>query len=419
MPEDQSRPSEGNLTTLDQEFAPLSPAHIANPYAFYAQARKEEPVFFSAFLNAWVVTRYEDVITILKDHQRFAIAVEQMGLEKITPEALTLLGSSPLNQASYIAALDPPDHTRLRASINKALSAQRIASLEPSIRALANRLLDQIEPQGQMNFMQQFATPYPIQVIALLLNVPEADMEKIQNWSEEMMTLLFAAPSASEQLLYAQHSLALLEYIHEMAEQRRKEPQDDLISDLYRAVEAGQAPLSPLEVAQLLRALLQGGFETTARFLGNCLYRLLAQREHWETLVTNPSSIPLVVEEALRFDTPVLATLRVAKEAVVVGGKTLPQGARVQVVISSANHDEAIFRNAETFHPTQKLPNQHLAFGYGVHFCIGAPLARLEGRVALEQLSQRLPGLRLVPGQDVRYMPNLLFHSLKQLLVEW
>ncbi|MFL5659737.1 MAG: cytochrome P450, partial [Ktedonobacteraceae bacterium] len=419
MPEDPSRPVEGVLTTLDQEYSPLSPAHIAHPYAFYAQARKTEPVFFSAFLNAWVVTRYSDVITVLKDHQRFAIAIDQTGAEKLTPQVLGLLGASPPMRAPKLVSLDPPEHTRLRGNLTRALSAQRIASLEPSIRAIANRLIDQMVPQGQGDFLEQFASPYPIQVIGSLLNVPQADMGQIQRWSQDMMTLLYAAPPAQEQLPYAQHAVALLDYIYAMAEQRRTDPQEDLISDLLRAAEAGEAPLSPLEVASLLHILLLAGFETTVKFLGNCVSHLLSRREHWQALVANPGSIPQVVEEALRFDSPVLTTLRLAREEVVIGGKTIQEGARVQVVLASANHDEAKFSDPETFHPAQEQQNRHLTFGYGVHFCIGSPLARLEGRVALEQLSQRLPSLRLVPGQDVHYMPNLVLHGLSQLLVEW
>ena len=234
-----------------------------------------------------------------------------------------------------------------------------------------------------------------------------------------MMTLLYAAPPADEQLPYARNGVALLDYIYELAQQRSRDPQDDLISDLSRAAEAGEVPLSPLEIAGLLHILLLAGFETTVKFIGNCMYHLLSPREHWEALVANPESIPQVVEEALRFDTPVLTTLRVAREEVILGGKTLPQGTRVQVVLTSANHDEEKFPDAETFCPALEQPNRHLAFGYGVHFCIGSPLARLEGRVALEQLSQRLPSLRLVPGQDIGYTPNLVLHGLKQLLVEW
>jgi len=416
MLENPLHPSEG---TLDQEFSPLSPAHIDHPYSFYAHARQTEPVFFSSFLNAWVVTRYEDVLTVLKDHQRFAGAISQTAAEKLTPQVIELLATNPLRRAPVLVNIDPPDHTRLRGQLTRAFSPQRIASLEPSIRAIANRFIDRMLAHGPGDFLQQFASPYPIRVIGSLLNFPEEDAENIQKWSEDYLTLIYAAPPADEQLPYAQSAITFLNYIYEMAMQRYQDPQDDLISDLLRAAEAGEDPLSPLETGGLLYVLLLAGFETTVNFLGNCFYHLLAQREHWEALKANPGSIPQVVEEALRFDSPVLTTLRRTREEVTLGGKTLPQGAKVQVVLISANHDETKFPDAETFHPTQKPEHQLLTFGYGIHFCIGAPLARLESRIALEQISQRIPSLRLVPGQDISYRPSLTTHGLKQLLVEW
>jgi cytochrome P450 len=409
----------GTTTTLGQTYFPLSSAHVANPYACYARARLEEPVFFSPFLNAWVVTRYEDVVAVLRDHQRFAAALRLTGVEKLTPEVVDLLRTGPLYQVPSLLFLDPPEHTRLRGCLTKAFSAQRVATLEPQIRVLANRLIDHFPSSGQMDFMECFAWSYPILVIGRLLNVPEGDMEQIQRWSQDMMTLIYAAPPPELQLVYVQHMLALQHYIHALAEDHRTRPQDDLISDLYRSMEDGQAPLTPLEVAGILHVLLIAGFETTTKFLGNCMFRLLSDRSCWEAIVTDSSRIPPLVEEALRFDPPGLATLRIAKEDVVIGGKCLQKGDRVQVVLASANHDEALFSDPETFHYSQESAPRHLAFGYGVHFCIGAPLARLESRVALEQLCQRLPSLRLIPGQEISYAPNLIFRGLKQLLVEW
>jgi len=419
QPSSQGGVPSAHTTDLGQAFCPLCPSHIANPYTFYARARQEEPVFFSPFLNAWVVTRYEDVITALKDHRRFAMAMQQMGLEKFTPQVLALFSTNPLLQTPNLTVVDPPEHTRLRGCLTKALSVQRIARLEPHIRSIADQLIDHILSWGRMDFLKDVAVPYPFQVIGSLLNVPEADMEQIQHWSEDYVTLQYAAPPADQQLLYAQHVLSFMEYVQALAEERRREPQDDLISDLFQATEAGLLALSPLEVAGLLATLILAGFETMVNFLANCLYHLLAERNQWEVMVADPSCIPQIVEESLRFDPPGLATMRVTTEAVVLGGKSIPQGAKVQVVHASASHDEALFPDPETFQPSREQPTRHLAFGHGIHFCIGAPLARLESRVLLEQLCQRLPSLRLVPGQDVSYTPNLIFHGLKQVLVEW
>ena len=169
----------------------------------------------------------------------------------------------------------------------------------------------------------------------------------------------------------------------------------------------------------MLQILIVAGFETTIRLLGNCLHSLLAERRHWRTIVDDPARIPAVVEEALRFDGPLLGTMRRATEDVELAGCTIPSGALVQVLMSSADHDEAVFPNADAFDPDRTAPAGHLAFGLGVHFCIGAPLARLETRVALEQLSRRLPSLRLAPGRRVSYRPNLLVRGLEELRVEW
>lgn len=427
MPEDTSQQFalpevtalSGTTTTLGQTYFPLSSEHMANPYAFYVRARLEEPVFFSPFLNAWIVTRYEDVVAVLRDHQHFAAALRLTGLEKLTPEAVALLRTSPLQNVPALLFTDPPEHTRLRGCLTKAFSAQRMATLEPQIRVLANRLIDHFPASRQMDFMESFAWSYPILVIGRLLNVPEEDMEQINRWSRDMVTLMYAAPSPEQQLVYAQHMLELQHYICALAEDHRRRPQDDVISDLYRAVEAGQAPLTPLEVAAMLQVLLTAGFETTTKFLGNCMFHLLSDRSRWESMMTDPGYIPPLIEEALRFDGPGLATLRIARGDVVVGGKSIQKGDRVQAVLISANHDDALFSDPETFHLSQESSPRHLTFGYGIHFCLGAPLARLESRVALEQLCQRLPSLRLVPDQEISYVPNLIFRGLKQLLVEW
>jgi cytochrome P450 len=193
----------------------------------------------------------------------------------------------------------------------------------------------------------------------------------------------------------------------------------NMISLLLQAVESGQAHLSQLEVANLMHILFGAGFETTAKFLGNALLLLLSDRTYWQSIQEHPESIPSIVEELLRFASSSLTTFRQANEDVELGGQIIPKGAMIHVLLASADHDEALFPEAETFDPLRGKANRHIAFGYGTHFCLGAPLARLETRIALEQLSLRLPSLRLVPGQEISYMPSIVFHGFKQLLVEW
>ena len=417
--------SQGNLAhapqekSLATEYAPLGAAHVADPYHFYTRARREEPIFYSPLIRAWVVSRYDDALTILKDPQRFPISVMQLSDDWYTPEAVELMRSLPLARVPGLLTVDPPEHTRLRSSITRAMSAQRIASLEPRIRHFANQLIDQFAPSTRLDFVERFARPFPVLVISSLLNVPEEDQPQLRRWSNEATALNTTRPTAEQQILMVQSYAALQQYICDLVEQRRKAPQDDLASDLLKAVDAGQAPLSVLEASRLLYLVFSAGFETTVNFLGNCLLVLLSDHAHWQSMQEHPQSIPDKVEELLRFASPVLGIFRRTNQDVELGGQLIPKGAMIQVLLASADHDEAVFHDAETFDPQSEKTNRHIAFGYGVHFCLGAPLARLETRIALEQLSQRLPSLRLVPGQDISYTPNLLFRGLKQLFVEW
>ena len=422
MPEDtsQEHPLADRSRSLGQQYCPLSPTHTANPYAFYAQARKEEPIFFSPIMNAWVVSRYEDCLIILKDHQRFAGMTVQLGYNQLTPEVQTLLRTSASGKLpTALSSLEPPEHTRLRGSVAKAFTAQHLVSMEPQVRTYANQLIDRCTPWKQMDVVEHFTTPYPIMVIGDLLKIPEADRELLQHWTENVMTLLFASPPHKQQLACAQEMVAMFSYVRDLVEERRKEPQDDLISILVQKGGGGQTALSPVEVTGMLRFLLLAGIEEPFRFLSNCLFHLLEHRSHWEALVQNPELIPQFVEEGLRFDGSSLGVWRIAKEDVVIKGKYIPKGARIQVLQSSANHDEAIFSHPEIFDPFREGLQRHIAFGQGIHTCLGASLVRLEVRVALEQLSQRLPSLRLVPHQRLNYSHSLVSHGIEQLLVEW
>ncbi len=403
---------------LGADYAPFGAEHVADPYVFSGRARAEEPVFFSPYLDAWVVTRYEDAVAVLKDHRRFAISVLRARETRQTPEARTILARSPI-LATSLVQIDPPEHTRMRGCISRALSGQRIAGLEPRIRALSDRLIDRFEPDGRGDFVARFAQPFPIMVIGSLLDVPEADFPQLQRWSYDVAALLYGEVPPEEQAGCARSYVAVNQYVLDMADRRRLAPGHDLASDLVRAVEAGEAPLSASEVGSMLRILLIAGYETTVKLLGSCLLHLLSRPERWRSVVEDPTRVPAVVEEALRFDGPVLGSMRTAREAVELGGRPIPQGAAVWVLNSSANRDEAVFPDGETFDPDRERPAGHLAFGYGVHFCIGAPLARLETRIALERLAARLPSLRLVADQEISYRPNMILRGLHQLLVEW
>ncbi len=403
---------------LGDEYDPFSPEYVADPHTFAARARAEAPVFFSPRLDAWVVSRYDDVMTVVKDHRRFAIELLRARQATQTAEVRAILASSPILATSLVQS-DPPEHTRMRGCITRALSSQRIASLEPRIRAFADRLIDGFERDGQADFVARFAHPFPIMVIGSLLDVPEADFASLLRWSDDLTTLLYGQVPPEEQAPFARSYVAVNEYVLDLAERRRHMPGVDLPSDLVRAVEAGDAPLSAAEVGSLLRILLVAGFETTIKLLGTTMYHLLSRPERWQAIVDDPASIAATVEEMLRFDGPVQGTMRRTREAVELSGTPIPEGAMVWAMNASANRDEAVFPDAASFDPGRARTAGHLAFGQGVHFCIGAPLARLETCIALERLSARLPSLRPVADQPIGYQVNMILRGLRQLLVEW
>jgi len=303
--------------------------------------------------------------------------------------------------------------------MNKAMSPQRIATLEPRIRNIANQLIDQFEGLGQVDFATQFARPYAVRATTTLMDVPEADLRHIPRWSEDMMALFYGDPLAEQQLVLARSLLEMHQYFYHLAEQSQMAPQDDLAGHLFKAGNAEEVPLSIAEVGNILLEVLGAGFETTTGLLSNCLYHMLAEPIHWQAILDNPADIPALIEETLRLDLPVHGPLRRTAETVELGGKTIPKGALLQVMLDSSNHDETIFSEPETFDPHRKKLSRHIGFGYGAHYCVGSPLARLEVRILLEQLRERLPSLRLVPQQEFAYTPSLIFHRLMHLLVEW
>ena len=401
-------------SSIANDFNPLS----ADPYPFFARARKEAPIFFSPMLNAWVVSRYDDVIAILKDPMRFSSVGAVTTAVRWTPETLSILSDTINPALPTLGNSDPPEHTRIRGSVNEVFTTRRVAKLEVRMRAFANQLIDQFIENGEAEMVLQFAYPYSTMVIFSLIGVPEAVMEQMRVWVEDFSALFFVNVPPEQQTECARSMVALQQYLKNLVEQRRADPQDDLASDLIRAIDVGQVELSIDELVQMFCVLVIAGIEMSAKLMSSCLYHLLSAPEHWQALVDNPTLIPSMVEETLRLDGSAPGFLRVVTQDVTLGEVILSKGSHVLVLVGSANHDEAYFQDPESFNPARENRG-HLAFGHGIHFCIGAALARLDMRVALEQVSQRLPHLRLKAGQEISYASNIAQRGLKQLYVQW
>jgi cytochrome P450 len=404
---------------LAEEFDPWSDDYLADPYPFFARARAEAPVFYNSRTDLWMVSRYDDIWTVLRDPARFSAANALSPVSPFTPEAQRILLEGGYTLKPALTNNDPPGHTRVRSHINRAFSARRIAQLEPRIREYADGLIDAFVADGRADLIRQFAYPLPIQVVFRLIGIPEEDMDQIKDWCGQRVRFIFGKVSPEEQVACARNLVAFWQYIKDFCELRRREPQDDLTSELAAVASKDESLLDMHEVASVVMGLGFAGHETTTNMIGSAVMHLLNQGDSWARLGADPSLVENAVEELLRYDGSVPVWRRVAKEAVELGGVTIPAGGKIALLLASANHDESHFSQPDTFDIERTDARDHLAFGKGIHFCIGAALGRLEIGIALERLAQRLPWLRLTPGQRIEYVPTISFRGPKQLMIEW
>ena len=392
-------------------------------YAEYARLRVEAPVRYDPKLEAWVLTRYQDIVEVLTDTGRFS-AAGSIGIEPFD-------GFAPEVQAEFARGLerfpglieqDPPVHTRYRNLVNLAFTPRRVAALEPGIRGITDRLIDTFILDGHIEFMSGFAFPLPMTVIGGMLGVPDEDLDRVQLMADGFRTLeagtLWQLPLA-EQVSVAGRFADFQLYVADMVEARRVSPADDLVTTLLSAKLGGARDLRTDEIVSTVIHLLFAGQETNARVLGSLMWLVLSERERWLDLVAHTELALEAFEEALRMEPPVTFHARRTIEPVEIGGIVIPSGATVHLVFASANHDETAFDDPERFDPRRANVTRHLGFGRGVHFCVGAPLARLESRVAIERLSRRLPTLRLKPGETARHEAHVMLRGLESLYLEW
>jgi cytochrome P450 len=389
-----------------------SPKFKANPYQFYARLRAEAPFYRTTLPDgqaAWLVSRYEDVLMVLKD-ERFAkdrfniMTPEQRTKMPWMPGMLKPLAHNMLDQ-------DGADHTRLRTLVHKAFTPRLIERLRERIQAVCDGLIDAAQPNGRVDLIREYALPLPVTIISELLGVPPQDRHKFQAWSKRIVS-----SSSSGDLLLALPSIWLfIRYLRRLFELRRADPQDDLITALVQAEEAGDA-LSEDELLGMAFLLLVAGHETTVNLIGSGTLALLQHPEQLDLLRRDPTLIKPAIEELLRYTSPVdIATERYAREDMTIGEVTIPRGEQVLAVLGSANRDERQFMRPDALDITRE-PNKHLAFGHGVHFCLGAPLARLEGQIAVSTLLQRMPNLRLTGAPEaLRWRKGVFLRGLEQL----
>lgn len=403
---------------IGAEFNPFYGAQLDDPYPFFARARRDEPVFYSELLKMWYVTRYDDIVAVVKDPDRFSSAEAVNVPVDYTRATRHAIATSFLSHGS-LTNNDPPSHTKIRRLVNKVFTARQVTNLEARVRAIATSLIDDFAGDGHAEFVHQFSLPFPMRVILTVLGAPENDLLRLKQWADDWIALLSVQLTPEQQAETIGRLLQSQDYWTDLIEQRRAQPSDDLLSDLIQASQADSDPMGLLQMVNVCSTLTLAGHETTTNLLDNCLYQLLSLPDQWRLVREDRANISRAMEETLRRDTSVHALMRTTTEPVGLSGVQLPKGARLALLFASANHDEAYFPDAARFDLRRSDSKSHLAFGHGIHHCIGAPLARLEGRVALELLIERLPGLRLATSQELTFVVNPVHRGIKELKIEW
>jgi cytochrome P450 PksS len=387
----------------------------SNPFPFYARLREEAPAFRIAGIaneTGWLVTRYEDVNAVLKhaslSKDRFgSMSAEQLARLPWFVKLFEPLTKNMLNR-------DPPDHTRLRALVHKAFTPRLIERLRTRVQALSDGLLDKARRKGSMDLVAEYALLVPVTIIAEMLGVPSSDYRKFQHWSNR----LISNTNMRDVMLSIPSLLMFSRYLRKLIAQRRAAPGDDLLTALIQAEEAGDK-LTPDELLSMVFLLLVAGHETTVNLIAGGTLALLQHPEQLERLRKNPALIEPAVEELLRYASPVeIATERFTRQDISVAGVTIPRGDVIFAVIASANRDERQFKDPNAL-DLGREPNKHLSFGMGIHYCLGAPLARLEGQIAIQTLVNRFPDLRLSkPAESLKWRTGVLMRGPKQLPVK-
>jgi len=420
QPEAQALPGPGSPSATHAERSSIprpdfgSKRFKADPFAYYARLRAEAPVFPMMMFGrqrGWLVTRYDDVIAVLKHPSLGKDRFSRLSEAERAKLPWFFRYFQPLMQ--NMLERDPPDHTRLRGLVHKAFTPALVERLRGRVQQLTDQLLDAAMKKRSMDLVADYALPLPVTIIAEMLGVPERDRAKFHGWSGK----LISNTNMLETLLAIPAVLGFTRYIRKLVEKRRASPGDDLLTALIQAEEAGDR-LSQDELVSMVFLILVAGHETTVNLIASGILALLQHPDQLERLRKDPALIGSAVEELLRFTCPVeIATMRVAREDFELGGSKIQRGDYVAAVVASANRDEQAFPNADTL-DLGRDPNRHLGFGLGIHYCLGAPLARLEGTIAIQKVLQRLPDLRLaISAEKLRWRTGFVIRGMKKLPV--
>jgi cytochrome P450 len=393
-----------------------SPEFVANPYPAYARLRRDLPVCWDETIGYWIISCYENVHPLLRDRRWSSDQLGELMGRLSPPEQAD---AAPLREVltNRLFLTDDPAHHRLRGLMQLAFTPRRVEQMRPTIRAIADKLIDGIQATGGADLVADFADPLPARVIADLLGLPPGDRARLKGWTDDIYAFLTfnPVPIGERARRGTASAVQLRAYLADLFADRRRQPRDDLLSGMLAAEEQGDR-LSQTELFSNVVGLINASHETTTNLIGTTVLALLRHPDQWRQVTADPGLVPAAVEEGLRYDSPAQMVPRRAAEDVAVGGVTIPRGDRAVLVLGSANRDPAVFADPDRF-DAARAGGQHVAFGGGPHYCLGAALGRLEADVAITAICERLPSLRLATDQ-VNWRPLPVFRGLRALSVE-
>ncbi len=396
----------------------FAPEVIADPYAYFGRLRETDPVHWNPRAEMWIVTRYEDLVWLVRHHELFSSAVIETDRRPprppIDPADEPLFAEVKRFRADQLVEKDRPAHQSMRAAVHEYFTPQAMEAWRPFVRRAVAELLDEVEPQGRMDVLEALAAPLPVRVITQMMGVPEQDREHLRHLADRLLYINRGEPDRMRHLMEGIEGM--IEYVSPKVDGRAATPGDDFISVLAAAEKEGVFTRHQVLVNTAL--LLFAGHETTMNLICNGTLALIRHPDQWELLRVDPAGAARsATEECLRYDPPVKSTQRIAAQDVERHGKTIRQGDRIRWIMAAANRDPRAFAEPDRFDVGRK-PNPHVSFGAGIHYCLGASLARIEGQEVFRALAERFGTLRL-ESEELEYAPSIQFRSLTSLPVAW
>lgn len=405
---------------VNHSWSPLNDDYLADPYPIANQLREEGPIFFAEELGYVVITRMEDILEVFTNPDVYASTNVQDPVFPIGAGAADVLAVPDFDPVAVMSNRAEPDHGRIRVHTRAGFSRRRLKTLEPYIVRRSHELIDEMLAGSQpTEFIDAFAFPLPGETVFRFIGFPEADDELLKNWCSDRKAFSWGKPTEEEQVEIAEKMLAYWRYCREFTASKRDDPGDDFASELIAAQVANPADMTYREVESVIYGLSFAGHEAVTNLICNCLLSLLPRRNQWDQLCADPSLIPNAVEEVVRFESSQISWRRVTTQATTLAGVDIPAGTPIFMNFASANRQPELFDDPDTFDIHRKNAAHNISFGKGIHFCLGANLAKLEARLVLEALCERVPTLRLTEGQDIWSSANITFRGPEQLLVEW